>query len=466
MVLLYCSGALLESLGEPLFNLYNQCFRVDCRLTADAMAITVRSAVAFITVIYYDYGVMGFGLAQLSYGVVHLCVMLRSYKLVEFSSEGSMKDYTLTFTDLLPHIPTRDDSSQSMIDLLFGNEVVSDVTHMTGTSLLKHSLTEADKIALTMSSTATHYDQGVYGVIHNYGSLVARIVFQPIEETTRITFSKMASHARACDDKDATAVVRKEVALMSNMVTVVLKTVGLFSVLFPIFGPFYSRVVVQFGLGARWYSEETVSSLAVYCVYIFTLGLNGVSEAFVYATARPGVLSTVNTSLVVSTVAFCVSAVVLIEKMGTSGILVANIVSMSIRIVFNLVYTHRYFAYPEVYYPSLTKDASECTSEQTTMGPLNPLRDACVHVVDLATMAVVSVVLYCSSSRYAESPMSIRNAGEHVAVGAVCFLLLLGLLYKSHRAEFIKLVAAVRERKEVSSSNDEGPVVKEKKKKE
>jgi oligosaccharide translocation protein RFT1 len=184
VVLLYCGGALLETLGEPLFNLYNQCFRVECRLKADAAGLLVRSAVSFVAVICYDWGVLGFGLAQLSYGLVHVLVMLWSYEQVEFSKEGELHGYHLQLRDLCPRVPLRE-GEEGVMDILFGAEATRNAVHMTGTSLLKHGLTEADKIALSLSSAATHYDQGVYAVINNYGSLVARMIFQPVEETAR-----------------------------------------------------------------------------------------------------------------------------------------------------------------------------------------------------------------------------------------------------------------------------------------
>jgi len=462
VVLLYCGGALLESLGEPLFNLYNQCFRVDCRLAADAMAITVRSVVTFVAVTVYDLGVLGFGLAQLSFGLVHVLAMLRNFSQVEFSAERSrLKEYKLCVSDLLPGVPERQQSSRGTISWLLGDQAAGDAVHMAGTSLLKHGLTEADKIALSLSSAATHYDQGVYGVIHNYGSLVARIVFQPIEETARITFSKIAAKAKLEDSRGQHEAVQAEVTAMASMVSLVLKTVGLFSVLFPVFGPFYSRVAVQFGLGVRWYRDETVRALAVYCVYILALGLNGVSEAFVYATAPPDLLGTVNVSLVVSSLAFCVSAVHLIQSMGTSGILVANIISMSIRIAFNLVYTHGYFASPQQYFPiSFSKEEGG----KGLQLKLAPLSDACVHLHDVAGMAVVSAVLYMSSSRYETSLMTLRSAGEHVLVGAACFLLVLALLYKSHRMEFKQLLGAVRSRQKLGPEEDKNSHTKRKSK--
>lgn len=454
VVLLYCSGAFFESIGEPLFNLYNQSFRVDCRLKADAAAILIRSVVTFTAIIVYDLGVVGFGLAQLSYGIVHVVVMLWSYTQVEFTADGTLQGYRLTLNDLIPCVPSRKEK-EHFLDFLFGAETTGNVIHMTGTSLLKHGLTEADKIALSLSNSATHYDQGVYGVINNYGSLVARMIFQPIEETARITFSKMAAKAKLEETQGNRDLVKAEVSAMSTLVSIVLKTVGLFSVLFPVFGPFYARIAVQYCLGSRWYSEDTVQSLAVYCVYVLTLGLNGVSEAFVYATAPSGVLGTVNVSLVVSSVVFCSSAVLLIERMGTSGILVANILSMAIRIVFNLVYTHRYFASPERYFPLSFSTITTEAEDEPFNAKLSPLQDACIRPLDLAGMVIVAAVMRLSGARYETSAMTLSDAAQHISVGIACFVVIVMLLYTSHGHAFVKLLNTVRDSKKYYATDDE-----------
>ena len=447
VMLLYCGGALLESLGEPMYNLYNQSFRVDCRLKADAGAILVRSIVTFVAVICYELETVGFGLAQLSYGLIHVSIMVWNYREVMFSSEGRLREYSLTLRDTLPSLPSSDGAMFSIV-ALFGAEATANSLHMTGTSLLKHCLTEADKIALSLSSSATHYDQGVYGVINNYGSLVARMIFQPVEETARIAFSKMAAKVKLHDKNDERESVMAEFSSMATLLSLILKTLGLFSLLFPVFGPCYSRVAVQFGLGSRWYSEETVHALAVYCFYIFVLGLNGVSEAFVYATAESGILNTVNASLLTSSLMFCVTAPYLLARMGTSGILIANILSMTIRIGFNIAYTSRYFSNPERAFP---KSFGNCENDVMR---LRPLHDAFVHKFDVIGMVVVSLVMYVSSCRYATSSLTLLDATQHVFVGALCFVGILVSMYRCHASDFSDMLKTMRESKNNDKEKD------------
>lgn len=91
-----------------------------------------------------------------------------------------------------------------------------------GQSVLKHVLTEGDKIVLARASSSfgrvkcsgggvgsrdeidgvcenrssgggSLYEQGVYAVASGYGSLAARLLFQPLEEAARLMFSKLGA---------------------------------------------------------------------------------------------------------------------------------------------------------------------------------------------------------------------------------------------------------------------------------
>ena len=59
----------------------------------------------------------------------------------------------------------------------------------TAQALLKLLLTEGDKLAVAQLTTLE--DQGGYALASNYGSLVARTLFQPVEESARLEFSRV-----------------------------------------------------------------------------------------------------------------------------------------------------------------------------------------------------------------------------------------------------------------------------------
>lgn len=54
--------------------------------------------------------------------------------------------------------------------------------------VVKHFLAEGSKFVLV--SVESWYHQGVYGLVNNLGSLVVRLLFQPLEESAFTAFSR------------------------------------------------------------------------------------------------------------------------------------------------------------------------------------------------------------------------------------------------------------------------------------
>lgn len=52
------------------------------------------------------------------------------------------------------------------------------------------------------------------------------------------------------------------------------------------FGPPYSYVLLRVVYGQRWSETDAPRALAVYCLYILLLAVNGILEAFVHAVAK------------------------------------------------------------------------------------------------------------------------------------------------------------------------------------
>jgi oligosaccharide translocation protein RFT1 len=191
VVLFYCLGATLETMGEPWYNMYNSHFQMQPRVRAESVALTLKCVVTFIAVVKMELGVMGFGLAQVIYGASYLCTLILYYKLPQ---------NTLTLSDYLPSIGIFSSNGHS----LFDSDSLSVAFSMTGTTILKHLLTEADKITLTVITSTTSneglnispqksFRQGIYAICSNYSSLVTRMIYFPIEDLSRITFSKLSN---------------------------------------------------------------------------------------------------------------------------------------------------------------------------------------------------------------------------------------------------------------------------------
>lgn len=390
--------------------MYNNQSQLAPRARADAIAVTVRSLTTLLCVVYLKMGVLGFGIAQAAYGLSHFSSIIIT-SLPPFTSWS-------TFKSFFPAPPGGQES-------LFHLPSVHIALQMTGTSILKHFLTEGDRIVLSLS--VNHYNQGIYAVTYNYGSLVARLLFQPIEESCRITFAQIAGRINHLQSTSAPS--QDTLSLVSDLrksIYKLLRFMILFGSVFPIFGPFYARLLVKIILGPKWYSEETILSISMFCFYLFVMGCNGVSEAFVQSVAQTSLFGTMNQSLFLSFLVFYTTSPFLISTYGTVGIIMANSLSMILRILFNLHFISNYFTQ---HLPD-----SSSSSFTSTLSHIFP------SLVENSLSILVIGLLYSSSLRFTASPMTLVDAAYHVALGAILFLFLMAYYGYNHRQEVKELL--------------------------
>lgn len=243
---------------------------------------------------------------------------------------------------------------------------------LAGQSLLKHVLTEGDKIVLARATSLGHghecggggggvdagcgqngslYEQGVYAIASGYGSLAARLLFQPLEEAARLMFSKLGAEegdregewelASQRDEEpkpspdrpgppqslrsparrgfggggEKTAVDRARLReRMAALLATLLKLVLTAGLVFVCFGFHYTETLLRLllagkggGGGDRGRSSavpEVARVLSWYCVYVLFLAANGMCEAFACAVARGGHLAGMGAGLAASFAAF------------------------------------------------------------------------------------------------------------------------------------------------------------------
>jgi len=225
IVYMYSFAAFVECLAEPAFNVFQNALYIQPRLTAETSAVFMRSIATFLFVVYFRMEVEGFGYAQICYGTTYFLVLVLHTRF--YHSHGGTKftcaqaqcgmEWQL-FPRLLPKQQGQHESENRLkpswwttyTERLFCTNVLESAVTLTGSSILKHVLTEADKIALTL--TATAYNQGIYAVTNNYGSLVARVLFLPLEDSARLSFSQLVSNFKRDVQEALLAVTLKQTA--------------------------------------------------------------------------------------------------------------------------------------------------------------------------------------------------------------------------------------------------------------
>lgn len=450
VIILYCTGAFFESLGEPWYNLYAKYIIILPRIRAETTAVVCRSAVTFLCVGYFQMGVVGFGIAQVCSGLSQFIVLLSHGHLLQ------RQGLALSLNDFSPKLILRKSIAknrgfmgfQNWIEVQFGRTVLTELSYTISNSFLKHILTEADKIVLSLHSTS--YNQGIYAVANNYGSLVARLCFLPVEEASRLIFSKLSDRLRevpnpVADDSDkgslrtSPALQSTDVFTLRKLLVTVLRCVFLFSALFPLFGPHYIRLLVNLVLSAVWRTEDLIRTLQLFCFYLFILGVNGVSEAFVMSVIPKSYFHILNYGLVASTLLFVVTVTGCMNSFGTSGLVVANLLGMSLRTAVNMFLIHRTFQDPESMF-GLSADRNRSRTRSVLLDVVPDLRMAIPFIIGSI------VVLGRSANAYSASSMSLVDGLRHICVGLLCLLAMSAILWFRHRDDVLAFVRVIRRR--------------------
>lgn len=202
----------------------------------------------------------------------------------------------------------------------------------------KYILTQGD--GLLIAALTSLRDQGAYALASNYGGLAARMLFQPIEESSRNMF------ARACAPESATNEASKGgVREAQTVLQTILRLYNIISLVACVLGPTIAPLLLRIVAGSKWADTEAGPVLSTYCYYIPLLAINGVTEAFVAAVATNKELHTQSLLMGVFFAGFAGAAYLFLHvlQLGAKGLVYSNCVNMGLRIIFNTAFISRYF---------------------------------------------------------------------------------------------------------------------------
>jgi hypothetical protein len=156
-ILLVLAGCLLEIAAEPAFIAAQTRLQFGVRFRVESAANLVRCGVTFVAVVLMRSGVVGFGAAQLCYGLV----LFLGYWASLTRQHEAPATATPRWQQLLPH---RDAATQALVTPAQWQLVRAFAMQ----TLFKFLMTQAD--VLVLSGSAGLHELGVYAVVTNYGA--------------------------------------------------------------------------------------------------------------------------------------------------------------------------------------------------------------------------------------------------------------------------------------------------------
>ncbi|XP_041048105.1 protein RFT1 homolog isoform X2 [Carcharodon carcharias] len=325
-------SAVVELLSEPLWILAQVHMLVKLKVFAESLAMVAKCVLTVVCIrIVPHWGLYIFSLAQLLYSSCILAYYVLYFVKFIGSLEAQRKSFPLsTVSDLMPkylhHQP------------VFDPRLATLTRTFCKQSFLKQVLTEGERYVMTFLNILSFGDQGVYDIVNNLGSLVARFVFLPIEESFYIFFVKVLERG-----KDIGHQKQEDVSLAATVLEMLVKLVLLIGLTITVFGYSYSQLALDIYGGSVLSSGPGPTLLRCYCVYVLLLAVNGVTECFTFAAMSKEEVDRYNSTMLALSLTFLGLSYCLTWWQGGVGFILANCLNMGLRIAHSLQYISHYF---------------------------------------------------------------------------------------------------------------------------
>lgn len=385
------------------------CF-VKLKIFLDSVHILVRTLL-FVSIIVYDrsLALIAFSVAQVgSIGVIVISYYVFFYWYIRnkpLYAKGALKSKLVpekvlnrlfdnmddfTYTSLKDFFPRYEGSWNSLLNKKLNTLTVSFAKQ----GVVKQLLTEGEKYVMSVSPVMSFKEQATYDVVNNLGSLAARFVFRPIEDSSYFYFTQMVKRELPIHKQD-----QYKIQESCDVLSQVCKIVSSIGLLVLVFGQSYAKTLLLL-YGGEVFVESglPVQLLKSHCLAIVLLAVNGITECYCFATMTSAQLNSYNYLMVFFSISFLVLSYALTYFFGPVGFIVSNCINMFARIVHSIHFINDKY-----------KDTG-----------YKPLKGLYVGKYFLLTLCISGSI--CKFSEYRILSHSMLT---HIAVGAICFSLVL-----------------------------------------
>jgi len=202
--------------------------------------------------------------------------------------------------------------------------------------VVKQLLTEGEKYTMTVFSLLTLSQQGIYDVVANLGSLAARFLFRPIEESSNFFFSQLWKRQEAVDKQENIEEVT--VGLFR-----LLRLMSLLGIIILTFGYSYSHLLLHLYGGSNLTLGSGPDLLRAQCLLVLFLAINGITECFSMAIMSQADIVKFNYKMGCMSVLYLALAWGLTKLVGPVGFVLANCCNMAVRIGHSVHVIHQTF---------------------------------------------------------------------------------------------------------------------------
>ncbi|XP_014287968.1 man(5)GlcNAc(2)-PP-dolichol translocation protein RFT1 isoform X1 [Halyomorpha halys] len=406
-----CISCIMEMCIEPIFLVSQAFLFVKLKVLLDTLHVVIRT-ITFTSLVLWkpSAAVLAFSVAQLlAVGVFCLAYIVYFHHFIQ--TKSPTEDFP--FSSMKDFLPKKLDNEE-LVDLRLCVLTWSFLKQ----GILKQVLTEGERYIMTLFSVLTFYEQGIYDVVNNLGSLAARFIFRPVEESSYFYFSQLVHRDKSIKEQNEEQM--KEAATVLKQLLRCMSSLGLLIVCF---GQGYSRLLLLLYGGQTLADDLGTLLLRTHCFAVLLLGLNGISECYALATMSASQLDRYNYVMAFLSVGFLFFSLIFTYVLGSVGFIIANCGNMLARIFHSLKFIKKRY----------------------TGSQFDPVKGIVPGKLYLFTVATSGVITLMSENFYYEN-----SKVYHFFIGALCFLVTVGVWifeekawvlysYKSIRRHSLKL---------------------------
>ncbi|CAG7728936.1 unnamed protein product [Allacma fusca] len=314
-------GLIIDSLSEVPYIVGQYFLFAKLRIIGDTALIAIRSTLLCAAVVYRpEYAVVAYAGGNFIAAIVVSAIYYgHFYWLLHVKNDR----------ETIPFSSVRDFFPSSLKTFKVPLELAALTWSFFKQGFLKQILTEGERYMMTFINMLSFEEQGLYDLVSNLGSLAARFVFLPIEESSYFYFSQTL-HRRAKFapwDKESS---RHCAYVLGNLVRLMM-IIGSIAI---VYGLPYSNSVL-FLYGGENLSENVIATrlLQANCLYILVMAVNGITETFTFAAMTQDQLDKYNRKLVIFSAVFLLGSFLFVRIFGSIGFFIANGLNMSLRVM-------------------------------------------------------------------------------------------------------------------------------------
>lgn len=339
-VLVTCLAVIIEMLAEPCYIYAQARGIIKHNPSVEIISIVSKCLLSFLFVMECSryrgseepsYILTKTAISQIIASVISV---IYSYSRLCRIEKLSTRHFLPSFMGSVEEKTSKRDSNDLLIHKYFDETSLKLSSSFMLQTFLKQLLTESERYVMTFLNIITLSEQGVYDVISNLGSLVARLVFKPIEESGYTLFTQLVKRDEIVDIRRFYWVQEYLIALNKLMLLLGLVVLTL--------GYNYVPLIVLYG-GDKLNNPVAFNLMKWQLFYTPFIALNGVTECFTFAVMSASDIERYNMHLIKYSIVFLTVVYMTNAYLGSACFMLANCCVMTLRIYFSYKLIQVYF---------------------------------------------------------------------------------------------------------------------------